>query len=153
MAKKSARMTLNKSAKVVGGAPKQLSGGNPQIAKGDGDGPVQQYLAALPGWKREVGIALDQMIVRTIPGVQKAVRWNTPFYGIEGEGWFLGFHCITKYMKVAFLNGGSLNPLPPVESKQPNVRYFHIYEGDVIDEEQFENWLRQAAALPGDRCF
>ncbi|MBX3451854.1 MAG: DUF1801 domain-containing protein [Planctomycetaceae bacterium] len=150
---KSVRSLSKPTSKAADGAPKLLSGGNPQIAKGDGDGPVQQYLAALPGWKRDVGVTLDQLIVRTLPNVRKAVRWNTPFYGIEGQGWFLGFHCITKYMKVAFLNGGSLKPLPPVESKQPNVRYFHVYEGDVIDEDQFADWFRQAAELPGDRCF
>ncbi len=150
---RSVRSLSKPTSKEADGASKQLSGSNPQNAKGDGNGPMQQNLEALAGWKRDVGVTLDQLIVRTLPNVRKAVRWNTPFYGIEGQGWFLGFHCITKYMKVAFLNGGSLKPLPPVESKQPSVRYFHIYDGDVIDEDQFADWLRQAAELPGDRCF
>src|SRR5688500_18340091 len=123
------------------GAAKQvelLSGGNPQIAKADGDGPVQAYVAAMPGWKRDVGRRLDALIVRTVPYVRKSVRWNTPFYGLEGDGgaggWFLCFHCITKYVKVAFFKGASLRPMPPVESKHKDVRYFHIYEKDKFDE-------------------
>ena len=140
-------------AKKAAAAPKLLSGGNPQIAKADGDGAVQAYIAAMPGWKRDVGRRLDALIVRTVPGVRKAVRWNSPFYGIEGRGWFLGVHCITKYVKVAFFNGASLRPLPPVESKHKNVRYFHIYEGDQLDEELVASWIRQASELPGDTCF
>ena len=124
-------------------------GGNPQIAKADGDAPVQAYIAAMPGWKRDVGRRLDALIVRTVPDVRKAVRWNTPFYGIEGQGWFLGFHCITKYVKVAFFRGASLRPLPPVESKQKDVRYFHIHEDDQLDEELVASWIRQASELPG----
>ena len=130
---------------------KRLSGGNPQIAKGDGDAPVEAYIAAMPGWKQGVGRRLDALIVRTVPGVHKAVKWNTPFYGIEGQGWFLGFHCITKYVKVAFFRGTSLSPVPPVESKQKEVRYFHIHEDDQLDETHFAAWVKQASQLPGER--
>lgn len=131
--------------------PKLLSGGNPQIPKGEGNAPVQAYLDALPGWKRDVGVRIDELIVRTLPDVRKMVKWNTPFYGVEGNGWFLGHHCLTKYVKVAFMKGASLRPEPPVSSKQPDVRYFHVFEGDEIDEVQFTDWVRQAAALPGDQ--
>ncbi len=132
---------------------KLLSGGNPQIAKADGDAPVQAYIAAMPGWKRDVGRRLDALIERTVPNVRKAVRWNTPFYGIAGQGWFLGFHCITKYVKVAFFRGTSLRPLPPGESKQKEVRYLHIHEDDQFDEELVASWIRQASELPGENCF
>lgn len=131
--------------------PKLLSGGNPQIPKGEGNAPVQAYLDAVPGWKRDVGVRIDELIVRTLPDVRKMVKWNTPFYGVEGNGWFLGHHCLTKYVKVAFMKGASLRPEPPVSSKQPDVRYFHVFEGDEIDEVQFTDWVRQAAALPGDQ--
>ena len=143
VAKSSARKPT-KAAK-----PNLLSGGNPQIAKADGDAPVQAYIAAMPGWKRDVGRRLDALIVRTVPDVRKAVRWNTPFYGIEGQGWFLGFHCITKYVKVAFFRGASLRPVPPGESKQKDVRYLHIHEDDQLDEELVASWIRQASELPG----
>ena len=133
--------------------PKLLSGGNPQIPKGDGDAPVQAYIAAMPGWKQDVGRSLDALIVRTVPDVRKAVRWNSPFYGIEGQGWFLSFHCFTKYVKVTFLNGASLRPAPPVESKHEAVRYFHIHEDEPFDEELLAGWIRQASALPGERMF
>ena len=133
--------------------PKLLSGGNPQIPKGDGAGPVRAYLDAMPGWKRDVGQRLDALIVETVPNVQKAVRWNTPFYGVEGQGWFVGFHCITKYIKVSFLTGGSLQPVPPVESKLPRVRYLHIFEDGSFDEDQFVDWVKQASAIPGDPIF
>jgi hypothetical protein len=133
--------------------PKLLSGGNPQIAKADGDAPVQAYIAAMPGWKRDVGRRLDALIVRTVPDVRKAVRWNSPFYGVEAKGWFLGVHCITKYVKVAFFKGASLRPLPPVESKQKDVRYFHVHEGETIDEERLASWVRQASELPGEELF
>ena len=129
--------------------PVLLSGGNPQIAKADGDAPVQAYIAAMPGWKREVGRRLDALIVRTVPDVRKAVKWNTPFYGLEGRGWFLGFHCITKYVKVAFFKGTSLRPKPPVESKVKGTRYFHIHEGDAIDEARVASWIKQASERPG----
>lgn len=143
----------SRSTKESGQKPVLLSGGNPQIAKADGDAPVQAYIAAMPGWKREVGRSLDALIVRTVPNVRKAVRWNTPFYGIEGNGWFLAFHCFTKYVKVTLLNGTSLRPLPPVESKDPNTRYFHIHEGEQMDEELVTSWIRQASELPGDQLF
>src|SRR5688500_5971489 len=133
--------------------PKLLSGGNPQIAKAEGDAPVQAYIADMPGWKRDVGRRLDALIVRTLPNVRKAVRWNSPFYGLEGRGWFLGVHCITKYVKVAFFKGASLRPMPPVESRQKDVRYFHIHEGDRLDEELVAGWIRQASELPGEDMF
>ena len=136
---------------------KLLSGGNPQIAKADGDTPVQAYIAAMPGWKRDVGRRLDALIVRTVPNVRKAVRWNTPFYGTEGPdgelSWFLGFHCITKYVKVAFFRGTSLRPLPPGKSKQKEVRYLDIYENDQLDDKLVANWIRQASELPGEPLF
>ena len=133
--------------------PKLLSGGNPQIPKGDGDAPVRAYIAAMPGWKRRVGRYLDSLIERSVPGVRKAVRWNSPFYGIEGQGWFLSFHCFTKYIKVTLLNGGSLHPLPPVASKHEHVRYFHIQEDDEPDEALLVSWLEQGSALPGEDLF
>ena len=138
-------------AKIGAAAPALLAGGNPQIAKADGDAPVQAYIAAMPGWKRDVGRRLDAIIESAVPNVYKAVKWNTPFYGIEGQGWFLGFHCITKYIKVAFFRGTSLSPLPPVESKQKEVRYLHIYEDGQFDETQFADWVKQARELPGER--
>ena len=125
-----------------------LSGGNPRIAKADGDAPVQAYIAAMPGWKRDIGKRLDALIVESVPNVRKAVKWNTPFYGLEGQGFFLGFHCMTKYVKVAFFRGTSLRPLPPGESKQKEVRYLDIHEDD-LDEAQMATWVKQAAALPG----
>jgi hypothetical protein len=128
---------------------KLLSGGNPQIAKGDGDAPVQAYIKALPGWKREKGKRLDQIIVRNVPNVRKAVKWNSPFYGVEGQGWFLSFHVFTKYVKVGFFRGASLRPPPPGASKDKNMRYLDIYEGDNIDEAQMAKWVNQAAAIPG----
>jgi hypothetical protein len=131
--------------------PKLLSGGNPQIAKGYGDAPVQAYIAAMPGWKRNVGRSLDALIVRTVPGVHKAVKWNSPFYGVEDEGWFLSLHCFAKYIKVAFFRGASLRPVPPVESRHKDVRYFHIHEDDELDEAQLAAWVKQASRLPGER--
>ena len=128
---------------------KLLSGGNPQIAKADGDAPVRAYIAAMPGWKRDVGRRLDALIERTVPGVHKAVKWNTPFYGVEGRGWFLDFHTFTKFVKVAFFRGTSLRPVPPGESKVDGVRYLDIHEDDAFDEAQLATWIRQAAALPG----
>ena len=130
------------------GEVRLLSGGNPQIAKADGDAPVQAYIAAMPEWKSDVGRRLDELIVRTVPEVRKAVRWNSPFYGVEGQGWFLSYHVFNRYVKVTFLNGRSLDPLPPVDSKDPDTRYYHIFE-DGMDEEQMEEWVRQAAAVPG----
>jgi hypothetical protein len=130
-----------------------LSGGNPQIPKGDGDAPVQAFIAAMPDWKRDVGRQLDALIVRAVPKVKKAVRWNTPFYGVEGRGWFIGFHCFAKYVQVSFLNGTSLSPMPPKGSKHPNVRYLDIHEDEEIDEKQFTAWVKQASKLPGDPFF
>ena len=150
---KSARAAKQSASRQVGSPPKLLSGGNPQIAKGDGDAPVQAYIAAMPDWKEDVGRRLDAIIEQAVPNVRKAVRWNSPFYGIEGQGWFLSYHCFTKYVKVTFLNGASLRPLPPVESKHQDVRYFHIHEDEALDKKLWESWLRQAAELPGDTCF
>ena len=131
--------------------PKLLSGGNPQIAKGYGDAPVQAYIAAMPGWKSAVGRRLDAIIVQAVPGVQKAVKWNSPFYGMEGEGWFLSFHVFARYIKVAFFRGASLSPVPPGTSKQKEVRYLDIHEDDTLDEGQFADWVKQASRLPGER--
>ena len=131
--------------------PALLSGGNPQIAKANGDVPVQAYIAAMPGWKSDVGRRLDAIIKHTVPDVFKAVKWNSPLYGIEDDGWFLGVHCMTKYIKVAFFRGMSLFPIPPVKSKQKDVRYFHIYEDDRFDEAQFADWVKQASRLPGEK--
>jgi hypothetical protein len=129
--------------------PKLLSGGNPQIAKGDGDGPVRSYIAAMPGWKRALGRRLDALVVRTVPGVRRAVKWNSPFYGVEGKGWFLSFHCFTRYIKVTFFRGASLSPLPPGGSKHKDVRYLDIHEDDRIDVKQLTSWIRRAASIPG----
>ena len=128
---------------------KLLTGGNPQIAKADGDAPVQAYIAAMPGWKRDVGRSLDALVGRTVPNVRKAVKWNSPFYGIEGRGWFLQFYVFTRYVKVTFFRGTSLLPMPPGASKHKEVRYFSIYEGDALNEAQMASWVKQAAALPG----
>lgn len=149
--KKSAKVAKKAAPKRVAAKPKLLSGGNPQIAKGYGDAPVQAYIAAMPGWKRDVGRRLDALIDRTVPNVYKAVKWNSPFYGIEGQGWFLSFHCFTKYIKVGFFRGKSLRPLPPGESKQKEVRYLDLHEEDTLDEPQFADWVKQASQLPGER--
>ena len=129
--------------------PKLLAGGNPQIAKGDGDAPVQAYIAAMPGWKREVGIAIDAIVARVVPDARKQVRWNTPFYGAGESGWFLAFHCFDRYVKVTFFRGTSLTPMPPGASKQAEVRYLDIREDDAIDEGRIAEWVGQASALPG----
>ena len=131
-----------------GGSPVLLSGGNPQVPKGDGDAPVQAYIAAMPDWKRDLGLRLDDLIQRTVPGVRKAVRWNSPWYGVEGEGWFASYHVYAKYVKVTFLKGSSLSPLPPGSGKDPDSRWIDIHEGE-FDEEQMAEWIRQAASLPG----
>ena len=138
------------AAKKATAAPKLLSGGNPQIPKGDGDAPVQAYLDAMPGWKQDVGRQLDSLIVGAFPTVHKGVKWNSPFYGVDGDGWFLNFHCFDKYVKVAFFRGTSLDPMPPGESKSPGVRYLDIREHDSIDEKQFTKWVKQASKLPGE---
>ena len=142
-----------KRAKRKAAKPKLLSGGNPQIAKADGDAPVQAYIAAMPGWKSELGRRLDALVVQTVPEVKKAVRWNSPFYGVEGRGWFLSFHCFTRYIKVTFLNGRLLRPLPPVESKHEDARYFHIHEDEELDEALMVDWIRQASEQEGELLF
>ncbi len=129
-----------------------LSGGNPQIPKGDGNEPVQAYIAAMPGWKSDVGRRLDELIVRTVPNVRKAVRWNSPWYGIEGQGWFVSYHVFTRYVKVTFLNGASLSPVPPGSGKDEEARWVDIHEGE-LDEVQMTEWIGQSAALPGWRGF
>ena len=132
-----------KAGKVV-----LLAGGNPQIAKADGDAPVQEYIAAMPEWKHDIGKRLDALIERTVPDVRKAVKWNSPFYGVEDKGWFLSFHVFTRYVKVTFFRGASLRPVPPGASKHKDVRYYDIHEGE-LDEAQMIKWVKQAAALPG----
>ena len=129
--------------------PKLLAGENPQIAKGEGDAPVQAYIKAIPGWKQDVARQLDAVITRTLPGVRKAVKWNSPFYGVEGKGWFLSFHCFAKYVKVGFFKGAELKPLPPGESKQKEVRYLDVREDEPLDEKQFVAWVKQASKIPG----
>ena len=144
-----ANKTSIKSTKAA--KPTLLEGGNPQIAKADGDAPVQAYIAAMPGWKRDVGRRLDTLITRTAPGVRKAVKYNSPLYGVDGQGWFLSLHCFTKYVKVAFFRGASLRPVPPGKSKQKDVRYLDIHEDDVLNEVQFAAWVKQASQLPGEK--
>jgi hypothetical protein len=144
------RRTAPKSQSRKVAKPTLLAGGNPQIAKAYGDAPVQAYIAAMPGWKRDVGRRLDALIVCTVPDVHKAVKWNSPFYGIEGQGWFLSLHCFTNYVKVAFFRGASLRPLPPVASKHKDVRYLDIHEDNQFDEAQLAAWVKQASQLPGE---
>jgi len=155
MAYKASRKSAKVAAKPRSAKPTLLSGGNPQIAKGYGDAPVQAYIAAMPGWKRDVGRRLDALIARTVPGVRKAVKWNSPLYGIEDpgekEGWFLGVHCFTKYVKVAFFRGAWLRPVPPGASKGKDTRYLDIHEDDPLDEAQLAAWVKQASQLPGER--
>src|SRR5438552_16058952 len=146
----SARVAKKTSNRIAARRPLR-AGGNPQIAKAEGDAPVQAYIAGMPGWKRDIGKRLDALIVRNVPNVRKAVKWNSPLYGIEGQGWFLGVHCFTKYVKVAFFRGTSLRPLPPGESKQLEVRYLDIHEDDQVDEAQLAAWVKQASQLPGER--
>ena len=151
---KRAKATTAKTSKPASGKetkPRLLSGGNPQIAKGYGDAPVQAYIAAMPGWKSEVGRRLDALIVRTVPGVKKAVKWNSPFYGMEDNIWFLSFHVFAKYIKVAFFRGAQLRPVPPGTSQQKEVRYLDIYEDKPLDEARFTDWVKQASALPGEK--
>ena len=145
------RKTMPKSRSGKAAKSALLSGGNPQIEKAYGDAPVQAYIAAMPGWKRDVGRRLDALIARTVPGVHKAVKWNSPFYGVENQVWFLSFHCFTKYVKVAFFRGRSLRPVPPGVSKQKDVRYLDIHEDDELDEAEFTAWVKQASQLPGER--
>jgi hypothetical protein len=133
--------------------PRLLAGGNPQIPKGDGAAPVESYIRAMPGWKSTIGRRLDGLIASALPDVRRAVRWNSPFYGVAGQGWFLSFHCFARFVKVTFLNGDSLDPLPPEGSKYAHVRYLDIHEDGDLDEEQFVEWVLQAAELPGDALF
>lgn len=149
--KTAAKKAVAKAKPGVSKPVKLLSGGNPQIAKGYGDAPVQAYIAAMPGWKRDLGRRLDALIARTVPNVAKAVKWNSPFYGIEEGNWFLGIHCFTKYIKVAFFRGTALRPMPPGESKQKEVRYLDIREDEELDESQLAAWVKQASQLPGER--
>jgi hypothetical protein len=150
--KKQAKVAMKAATKQAAAKPTLLACGNPQIAKGYGDAPVQAYIEAMPGWKLDVGRRLDALIVRTVPRVRKAVKWNSPFYGVEDQdqGWFLNFHCFTNYIKVAFFRGTSLRPVPPGESKHNEVRYLDIHE-DQLDEAQFAAWVKQASELPGER--
>lgn len=151
---KTAASTAAKPARAgsaAGKAPPLLSGGNPQIAKGEGDAPVQAYIAAMPGWKRALGQRLDALIVEAVPNAHKAVKWNSPFYGIRGEGWFLSFHCFDRYIKLAFFRGTSLRPMPPEPSKNVHTRYLHVYENQPFDQAQFLAWAEQASRLPGER--
>ena len=152
---KTAHKTAPKPQSRKAAKPALLSGGNPQIAKAEGDAAVQAYIAAMPGWKRDLGRRLDALIARTVPGVRKAVKWNSPFYGVADQsahhGWFLSFHCFTKYVKVAFFRGTSLRPVPPGESKSKDVRYLDIHEDDQLDEGQFAAWVKQASLLPGEQ--
>lgn len=149
--KRPAKAANKVAGKATAGTPVLLSGGNPQIAKGDGDAPVQAYIAAMPGWKHDLGRHLDELIERTVPAVRKAVKWNSPFYGApEQEGWFLSYHCFAKYVKVTFFRGTSLHPVPSGKSKHEEVRYLDIHEGE-FDEAQFVAWVEQASRLPGER--
>jgi hypothetical protein len=148
-AKKTAKTSSRARPRKRAG-PVLLSGGNPQIPKRDGDAPVQAYIAAVPGWKRDLARRIDALITRNVPKVRKAVRWNSPFYGMDGNGWFLSYHCFTKYLKVTFFRGRSLTPLPAGESKHPQVRYLDIHEGE-FDEAQFIDWVKQASKLPGEK--
>jgi hypothetical protein len=151
-ARKSARKLARTSNARAPAKPVLLSGGNPQVPKGTGDAPVQAYIAAMPGWKRNIGLRLDALIARTVPGVRKAVKWNSPFYGagLEEQGWFLSFHCFTHYVKVTFFRGTSLRPVPPGESKHRDVRYLDIREGE-FDEARLALWVEEASLLPGER--
>ena len=133
------------------GSPRLLSGGNPQIAKGYGDAPVQAYIAAMPGWKSEVGRRVDALITHAVPDVRKAVKWNSPLYGMEENHWFLGVHVFARYVKLAFFKGAELKPMPPGTSKQKTVRYLDLHEGDTLDEAQLVDWIRQASRRPGEK--
>jgi hypothetical protein len=146
------KVPAKKLATKTSSAPRLLSGGNPQIPKGEGDAPVRAYLAAVPGWKKTVAKRLDALIGATVPGVRKAVKWNSPFYGAPGaEGWFLSFHCFERYLKVTFFRGQSLTPVPPEASKVADVRYVHLREGEAFDEVRLADWITQASGLPGEK--
>lgn len=147
----STRRRASSSPPGQSGGTVLLSGGNPQIAKGYGNAPVQEYIAAMPGWKSDIGKRLDALIVEAVPNVEKAVKWNSPLYGTEKGSWFLGFHCLTKYVKVAFFRGAQLRPEPPGASSQRDVRYLDVHEDADFDHEQFIDWVKQASKLPGER--
>lgn len=149
MAKKSARSSASTARKTSPDKPRLLSGGNPQIPRGDGDAPVAAYIAALPDWKQDVGERIDRAIMEAVPHAKKAVKWNTPFYGVEGHGWFLAMHAFAKYMKITFFRGTSLDPPPPISSKVSEVRYLHVDERGVFDEAQFKRWVKAVSRLPG----
>ncbi len=151
MADRKPKSSTKAASTAAASEAKLLSGGNPQIAKGDGDAPVQAYIAAMPGWKSDIGRRIDALVVETVPDVQKAVKWNSPLYGMKDDGWFLSIHCFTKYIKVAFFRGTSLHPIPPGESTSSQTRYLNIRENDVLDEAQFIDWVKQASRLPGER--
>ncbi len=147
MAQKAAEKSVVKKA----AAPKLLSGGNPQIPKGYGDAPVQAWIAAIPGWKRDVARKVDALIMRAAPQAKKAVKYNSPLYGLDGETWFVSMHVFARYVKVAFFMGALLNPIAPGASKQKHVRYLDIHEDDKIDEAQVIKWVKQASKLPGEK--
>lgn len=151
LAPKAAKKAARKPKAGASGQPVLLSGGNPQIAKGYGEAPIQAYIAAMPGWKSGLGTRLDALISAAVPGVRKAVKWNSPLYGADEQSFFLGLHCFAKYVKISFFRGASLDPLPPGPSKQKEVRYLDIYEHDELDEAQFTAWVKQGAALPGEK--
>jgi hypothetical protein len=148
-AKKKASTRKAATKRAAAAKPKLLAGGNPQIAKGDGDAPVQAYIKAIPGWKQDLARRIDAIITRALPDVRKAVKWNSPFYGVEGKGWFLSYHCFARYIKVGFFKGAELRPLPPGVSKQKEVRYLDIREDDTLDEAQLAAWVKQASKIPG----
>ncbi len=137
--------------KAPAAEPRLLSGGNPQIPKGYGDAPMQAYIAAMPGWKRDIGARLDALVERVVPQVSKAVKWNSPLYGIQGNGWFLGVHCFERYIKLAFFRGEALRPQPPEPSKNAGTRYVHLHQNDPFDEDRLAAWIEQASRLPGER--
>lgn len=148
-AKKATKAKKKIPARRATAKPRLLAGDNPQIAKGDGDAPVQAYIKAIPGWKQDVARRLDSIVTRTVPELRKAVKWNSPFYGVEGKGWFLSLHCFTKYVRLGFFNGTSMRPMPPGASSIPNLRYLDIRENDVLDEAQCVKWIKQASRMPG----
>jgi hypothetical protein len=150
--KASKKPAAKPATKAANSRPRLLSGGNPQIPKGEGDAPVRAYIAAMPGWKRAIGERLDTLVTRAVPGVRKAVKWNSPFYGApRAEGWFLSFHCFDRYIKVTFFRGQSLQPVPPEASKMEGTRYVHLREGEAFDERQLTDWVKQASRLPGEK--
>ncbi len=150
MAAKAKKKAPAKKKAVAKKKPKLLSGGNPQIAKGYGEAPVKQYIAAMPGWKREIGAEIDAIATRAVPGVKKAVKWNSPFYGKVENSWFMCFHVFTRFVRVTFFQGASLKPPPVGTSKYPQVRYYDIYEG-AFDAAQFEKWVKQSVKFPGEK--